>query len=177
MHEIERRFLVADPQAALTWSDANRVDPSVIQQIEQAYLFDGGDITLRVRKAIFEYPLRPGALPDIRGTLTIKLDTPMGSMIREEFNHPVSIELVERQLARYPHRVIKCRRLVYRRAAEERWEVDVFGGANEGLVLAEIELRAPDQQIELPPWVGAEVTDDPRYTNAALARHPFQHWS
>ena len=52
--------------------------------------------------------------------------------------------------------------------AARTWEVDVFGGANVGLVLAEIELEAEDAPVELPPWVGIEVTDDPRYYNANL---------
>jgi adenylate cyclase len=56
------------------------------------------------------------------------------------------------------------------------WEVDVFGGANAGLVLAEIEFDRLHQRLALPPWVGREVTDDVRYRNAYLARHPFTTW-
>jgi len=53
------------------------------------------------------------------------------------------------------------------------WEVDVFAGANTGLVMAEIELEAEDAEIEMPPWAGTEVTDDPRYYNANLLRSPM----
>jgi len=53
------------------------------------------------------------------------------------------------------------------------WEIDVFHGANEGLVLAEVELDDASVSPELPPWVGAEVSDDARYYNACLASHPF----
>ena len=56
------------------------------------------------------------------------------------------------------------------------WEVDEFLGANLGLVVAEIELRSEDQLFERPDWIGAEVTDDPRYFNSALARHPYSAW-
>ena len=56
------------------------------------------------------------------------------------------------------------------------WEIDEFLGANAGLVLAEVELEHPDQVVSLPPWVGREVTGDPRYYNAWLARHPFATW-
>lgn len=56
------------------------------------------------------------------------------------------------------------------------WEIDEFLGANAGLVLAEVELEHPDQPVPLPPWVGREVTGDPRYYNAWLARHPFATW-
>ena len=50
------------------------------------------------------------------------------------------------------------------------WEVDIFTGRHEGLVLAEIELSSVWEQYDLPPWVGQEVTGDPRYYNAMLAR-------
>ncbi|NLX63548.1 MAG: CYTH domain-containing protein [Clostridiaceae bacterium] len=56
------------------------------------------------------------------------------------------------------------------------WEVDEFLGENKGLVIAEIELESETQEIELPPWVGAEVTSDPRYYNSSLARFPFSRW-
>jgi adenylate cyclase len=47
--------------------------------------------------------------------------------------------------------------------------VDVFEGPLDGLVIAEVELPRPDHPLDLPPWAGSEVTDDPRYANAALA--------
>jgi adenylate cyclase len=56
------------------------------------------------------------------------------------------------------------------------WEVDVFGGENAGLIVAEVELRSESQRIELPPWVGSDVTEDPRYFNSNLARTPFRRW-
>lgn len=56
------------------------------------------------------------------------------------------------------------------------WEVDVFDGDNAGLVVAEVELTSEDEAFERPPWVGAEVTDDGRYANAALATHPYRAW-
>jgi adenylate cyclase len=56
------------------------------------------------------------------------------------------------------------------------WEVDEFLGDNAGLVVAEVELDSADQTIDLPDWVGAEVTDDARYYNVALASHPYSEW-
>ncbi|MGK0619914.1 CYTH domain-containing protein [Meiothermus cerbereus] len=56
------------------------------------------------------------------------------------------------------------------------WEVDEFAGENQGLVVAEVELEGPDQPLELPDWVGEEVTHDPRYLNANLVEHPFSRW-
>lgn len=56
------------------------------------------------------------------------------------------------------------------------WEVDVFHGANEGLVVAEIELPAEDTPFTRPEWIGEEVSHDPRYTNSRLSELPFQSW-
>jgi CYTH domain-containing protein len=56
------------------------------------------------------------------------------------------------------------------------WEIDDFAGENQGLVMAEVELHRPDQEIELPGWVGQEVSDDSRYYNANLVEHPYSQW-
>jgi len=56
------------------------------------------------------------------------------------------------------------------------WEVDEFHGVNEGLVIAEVELESADQAIELPHWVGEEVSGDPRYFNANLVNNPYSNW-
>jgi adenylate cyclase len=64
----------------------------------------------------------------------------------------------------------------YVRVGDHRWEVDVFGGENEGLVVAEIELGSEEEVFVLPEWVGREVSGDVRYYNAMLARCPFSRW-
>ena len=56
------------------------------------------------------------------------------------------------------------------------WELDVFSGANEGLVMAEIELESEEQEFETPDWLGEEVSGDVRDFNSALARNPFSEW-
>lgn len=56
------------------------------------------------------------------------------------------------------------------------WEVDVFTGENEGLVVAEVELPSEDYIFSLPPWVREEVTGDSRYYNSALVKHPYSQW-
>ena len=56
------------------------------------------------------------------------------------------------------------------------WEVDEFHGENRGLVLAEVELEEPEEEVPLPGWVGREVTEDPRYQNANLVSKPFSRW-
>ena len=56
------------------------------------------------------------------------------------------------------------------------WEVDEFAGENTGLVIAEIELDDAAQRIELPDWIGQEVSDDARYYNANLVTNPYSAW-
>lgn len=57
------------------------------------------------------------------------------------------------------------------------WEVDEFAGKNQGLIVAEVELTDANQTIEIPDWIGQEVSDDARYYNANLAQHPYSEWS
>lgn len=57
-----------------------------------------------------------------------------------------------------------------------KWEIDEFTGENAGLIIAEIELESEDQVFDKPPWLGSEVTDDPRYFNSSLATRPFGAW-
>ncbi|HDP68977.1 MAG TPA: CYTH domain-containing protein [Candidatus Marinimicrobia bacterium] len=74
-----------------------------------------------------------------------------------------------------PHPIIEK----YRYALDvggDHWIVDEFLGENRGLVVAEIELESPEQNIHLPDWVGEEVSNDPRYLNANLAVHPYSRW-
>jgi adenylate cyclase len=60
--------------------------------------------------------------------------------------------------------------------AGKEWEVDEFEGKNKGLILAELELESEDESFDLPPWIGKEVTGDPRYYNSYLSAHPFSEW-
>lgn len=56
------------------------------------------------------------------------------------------------------------------------WEIDEFFGENKGLVVAEVELQDEHQKIELPAWIGEDVSGDPRYFNANLIKHPYTKW-
>ncbi len=57
-----------------------------------------------------------------------------------------------------------------------KWDIDEFHGANEGLVIAEVELEEENQQIELPEWVGQEVSHEPKYYNSNLVQNPYCKW-
>jgi len=56
------------------------------------------------------------------------------------------------------------------------WEIDEFFGENDGLIVAEVELQDEHQQLSLPPWVGNEISGDPRYFNSNLIKNPYSKW-
>ena len=150
--EIERKFLVK--------SDAWRADADAGRRCIQGYLISQGKKVLRVRH-IGE-----------RAFLTIK--GPRKGISRVEFEYEIPVSDAEELLAMCNTRVEKTR---YRVSfAGMIWELDCFSGANEGLTLAEIEFETEDQPFERPAWLGKEVSADPRYHNARLARHPFSTW-
>ncbi len=152
--EIERKFLVARE----TW----RASVEGETRILQGYLAEGQRSTVRAR---------------IRGDaayLTIKGAT--SGISRLEFEYPIPVadaEILLRELAVSPL-IEKVRYRV--RCGHHVWDLDVFSGANAGLVLAEIELDAENAAFERPDWVGEEVSVDPRYFNVNLARHPYSRW-
>jgi CYTH domain-containing protein len=94
-------------------------------------------------------------------------------LTRKEYEYPIPISDAEKLLADInpPEPIRKIRyRIPYK---AHLWEVDEFQGANQGLLLAEIELKAEDESFETPPWIGKEVTGDERFYNAYIYHHPF----
>lgn len=158
--EIERRFLVSNPGAALKAA-------SVQSHIAQGYfgVIDG----LRVRVRILSGNGSSKAFLTFKGARR--------GICRLEFEYPLALERAQCALNRLPPSQIikKIRHGV--RDCQAFWSVDQFLGHNSGLVLAEVELIRPDQEIELPGWIGEEVTFNPRYGNSRLARSPIRHLS
>ena len=106
--------------------------------------------------------------------LTIK-GAPAGR-VRAEFEYPIPpADADELLLLCEPTVIDKTRYRVPH--AGHVWEDDVFAGVNAQLVLAEVELVAADAAVELPGWVGREVSDDPRYQNSQLSRRPYGTWA
>lgn len=95
---------------------------------------------------------------------------------RGEWEYPIPLDEANELLERLCEQPLieKTRRQISFRG--NTWEVDEFLGANQGLVVAEIELTSEDQQFDKPDWIGAEVTHDPRYYNSSLVRKPFSSW-
>lgn len=146
--EIERKFLIAGEgwQGAVTG----------VHHIRQAYLASGDNASIRVR-----------IQNDDEASLTIKSANAGPS--RAEFNYRIPVEDAMELLAlRLGHIIEKHRHLVD--WSGQLWEIDVFGGAHAGLIIAEVELAAADQEFARPDWLGREVTVDKRYYNATLAK-------
>lgn len=151
--EIERKFLVRDGWRGLAEGILYR----------QGYLASRPGCTVRVRAA------------GNQGYLTIKGGTAGISRAEYEYSIPLedAVQLLD-SLCQPP--LIEKTRYRIRVASGLVWEVDEFAGENQGLIIAEVELSHADQSIELPDWIGLEVSDDPRYFNANLAKHPFGRW-
>lgn len=151
--EIERKFLLRDTGFLQNLSG---------ERICQGYLSDAVDATVRVR------------LIGEQGFLTIKGRSQ--GISRSEFEYPIPAVDAEQLLAMCgAGRIDKIRYRIPH--AGHIWEVDVFSGANQGLVLAEIELASEDEAFARPDWLGEEVSHDPRYFNSQLSRQPFSSWS
>jgi adenylate cyclase len=152
--EIERKFLVAD-EGWRAFADTGR-------KLRQAYLAETERAAVRVR-------IEEGG----KAFLTIKSAAP--GLTREEFEYPIpSIDaealfrlrqgsIVEKTRFRVPH-------------AGRIWELDVYQDDNAGLVVAEVELASEADAVELPAWLGREVTGERRYFAARLSQSPFRDW-
>ncbi len=95
---------------------------------------------------------------------------------RPEFEISIDIITAQSMLDNLCHSpIIEKTRYLYPYAGHT-WEIDLFHGENEGLVIAEIELHSENELYELPPFVGENVTGIPRYYNSCLAQHPYSAW-
>lgn len=153
--EIERKFLLAGDQ----WKAQVRRSRSV----RQGYLANGETISVRVR--IYD---------DENAMLTLKSERT--GIRRSEFEYPIPKADAEQMLLLAQGIIVaKTRHEVP--ASGLVWEIDVFEGENEGLVLAEIELDFSEQGFSRPSWLGEEVTEDDRYFNSSLSKLPFRRWT
>lgn len=149
--EIERKFLVRGD----AWRDA--ADRGCL--IEQAYLALTGAASVRIR-------IRDAA----SATLTIKSGAV--GLRRQEYEFPIPVDKAgELMTLRTGSLIEKVRYKVP--CGDLTWEIDVFQGANAGLVIAEIELEHEEQAFEKPAWLGEEITGVKRFYNASLALSPF----
>ena len=155
MLEIERKFLVT--------SEAFKILAFAKNHIAQGYLNSHPERTVRIR------------IKGESGFLTIKGKGNETGMSRFEWETEISLMEAKPLLALCEKGIIE--KVRYEVASGKHvFEVDVFSGDNEGLIVAEIELSSETEVFEKPEWLGIEVTNDTRYYNAALSQNPFKNW-
>ena len=152
--EIERKFLVAGEFLELARSSMHLV---------QGYIATGRR-TVRVRIA------------DEGAWLTIKGPSRDGGLSRYEWETKIAAKEAFELLNLREGALIEKRRY-YIDYEGHTFEVDIFEGENEGLVLAEVELNSVDEEFARPAWLGREVTGIRRYYNSHLRTHPYKEWS
>jgi len=152
-YEIERKFLVKNN----SWKTGVEGIPC-----RQGYLSSCPACTVRAR------------MMGNAGFITIKGQT--SGCSRMEFEYQVPAEDVSAMLTSLCSSDVIEKTRYKVEYAGHIWEIDEFGGANDGLVLAEIELESEDQHFEIPEWLGEEVTHDHAYANSNLAANPFKSW-
>ena len=154
--EIERKFLVLD--------DSYKREAFSSSHIRQGYLSRERGKTIRVR------------IRDTQAFLTIKGPSVDGGLSRPEFEYEIPLDDAEKLMTLCEPGIIdKTRWLV--KSGDHTFEVDEFFGDNEGLVMAEVELRSRSEEPTMPSFIGQEVTGDRRYYNSQLRRHPYRSWT
>ena len=152
--EIERKFLVKDER----WRE--QAQDGVLMR--QGYLSGTERASVRVR------------LCGDQAHLNIKSAT-LG-VRRSEYDYEIPLVDALEMLDHLCEKPLIEKTRYHVRHDHHDWEVDVFGGDNAGLVVAELELTHEQESFALPPWVGAEVSHDPRYYNVCLVKHPYKLW-
>ncbi|MBW4644968.1 MAG: CYTH domain-containing protein [Goleter apudmare HA4340-LM2] len=110
-----------------------------------------------------------------QGYLTIK--GPSIKYSRSEFEYPIPVADAQEMLDTLCDRPLIEKTRYRVEYGNLIWEIDEFDGVNKGLIIAEVELSDEQQQIELPTWIGKEVSDDPKYFNSNLVKYPFSQWN
>ena len=155
MIEIERKFLVLSNVFKSEAFEQNR--------IVQGYLSSNPERTVRVR------------VKGDKGFLTVKGKGNESGMSRLEWEKEITINEAKQLLSICEKGVIDKIRYEIK-IGSHVYEVDVFSGENEGLIIAEIELTSESESFEKPDWLGQEVTNDEKYYNAYLSKNPYKNW-
>jgi len=176
--EFERRFFVRTPPMELL----SEPDPVLIVQ---SYFLaqDGYALRLRVQASGLRLPLGPDADPlDVLDEVgdrfefcAVTLKGPMNVGTRYEAEREIDVVVGTEMIRRGGHRIVKNRYSVWLGA--DGWVVDVFGGPNAPLVVAECERAGPVTDLQIPAFCESEVTDDARFANDGLARVPYREWA
>jgi len=149
--EIERKYLV----------HANLLPPLEKGiKLTQGYIWNESNKSLRIRIA------------DNKAFLTIK--SGLNPLKRSEFEYEIPRDDAKELLNLCDAKIEKTRYLIP--IEKHTWEIDIFEGANQGLIIAEIELLCEQENFLLPNWIDREVSQESKYLNVELIKHPFTKW-
>jgi len=150
--EIERKYLLnSDKWRSLVVSS---------HPILQGYLNAQAERTVRVR------------IKGDEAFLTVKGKNE--GIARVEFEYSIPLLDAKQMLGFCETSISKTRHLIHESGLI--WEIDEFDGVNKGLILAEVELSSEFQMIQVPEWIGKEVSGDMRYYNSNLISNPYMSW-
>ena len=155
MIEIERKFLVT--------SEVFKTEAFTQNRISQCYLSSVPGRTVRVR------------IKGNKGFLTIKGASNESGLSRFEWEKEIPVDEATELLKLCEEGVIDKTRFEVK-MGNHIFEIDEFYGENEGLIMAEIELKSENESFEKPNWLGIEVTNDKRFYNSYLSKNPFKKW-
>ncbi|VAW52820.1 hypothetical protein MNBD_GAMMA05-574 [hydrothermal vent metagenome] len=157
--EIERKFLLKN--------DDWKSQVTKTHVIKQGYLQSGLEASQKSSVRI--------RISDDKADINIKsVDL---TMVRQEFEYTIPLVDAEQLLTSLCDDIVISKIRYHVPYGEHLWEVDIFEGDNAGLQMAEIELNRLDEAFDKPPWIGEEVSDDKRFYNIYLLKHPFRMWS
>jgi len=152
--EIERKFLV---HKRMDWKRL----ASSCSHIQQGYFAAVNTVRVRIR--------------DDKGYLTIKGPSHNGGLSRYEFEKEITLQEAQQLMLLCESGVIDKHRYLIPYAGHT-FEVDEFHGDNDGLVMAEVELKSENEPFESPNFIGKEVTGDRRFYNSHMRKNPFKLW-
>ncbi|WP_444895015.1 CYTH domain-containing protein [Microbulbifer sp. EKSA008] len=151
--EIERKFLV-DEKSIASFTGGKR--------IKQAYVSTESKAVVRVR-----------VIGD-RAYLTLKGESK--GITRTEFEYPIPFEDANEMIAELCDGPLIDKTRFIVEHEKHTWEIDIFHGDNDGLIVAEVEMQSESESVVLPEWIDKEVTGDPKYYNSNLLDFPFKDW-
>lgn len=152
--EIERKFLLRNDN----WREHSGAGVKYVQ----GYLLGAEQASVRVR---------------IQGEAAfINIKSATLGIERLEFEYAIPLVDAEQILEQLCEKPLICKTRYKIPQGELCWEIDEFVGENQGLIVAEIELQDADQDFPKPDWLGEEVSDDTRYYNVCLVKHPYSQW-
>lgn len=152
--EIERKFLVVN--------DSWKAQVESESTLKQGYLSAEKSLSIRVRIA------------KGRAQLTIKGTT--SGISRSEYEYEIPQQDAQEMMDNLVSGSVIDKTRYKVRCGDHLWDLDLFHGDNQGLIMAEVELASEEEAFQMPDWAGQEVSDDPRYYNANLITHPYCDW-